>query len=149
MTKARASLFIIVLTAVIGSGQAQADKSISRVEIKGAQITSYIPHGMNVELAPYRLERSKEMSALFYRFSNTGTETIYGLRWRVYVSNSRGRIVYKDSWWDRGEWVPGSEVEEKTVFSYQNAPGSKLTIILQEIISKTGVRNINAGRDEQ
>jgi hypothetical protein len=58
-----------------------------------------------------------------------GNETAHVLRWNVYVSDARGKLINKDSWDDAGDWPYGSEVDESTIFDYDSKPETKLTIV--------------------
>lgn len=119
MTKACPSVVLIMLAAFIGVGRPQANESVISVNLNGTTVTSYAPPDAGVALAPCKLETSGKMSMLFYRVSVTGTEIIYGLHWYVYVIDSKGKVLSKDSWWDRGEWGPNSETQADTVFEYK------------------------------
>src|ERR1700759_1384930 len=111
--------------------------------VDGNNLLVCIPPEMNIEFTPMKLQTSGEMSMLFYKFASTGKEDILGLHWFVFVSDYKGRMLKKDSWWDRGEWKSKTEVEESTAFAYKKEPGTLIVIVLQEMQSKAGIKSID------
>lgn len=149
MFKACFILFMITCLPVVNVGQVHADEPTYTVELNGASISIHVPQGMSVVMTPYRLRTSYDLSVLYYKFSTTGIETTYGLHWYVYVTDAKGKIISQDSWWDRGEWAPSSEMEGKGLFEFKNASDEQVTIILQEMISSTGVRDVDLSDAER
>lgn len=142
-------LFLLTCLPVVSAGQAQAERLTGSVEINGTRIWAYVPREMSVVLTPHRLRTSLEMSMLHYRFSTAGKETTYGLHWYVYVTDATGKIIRNDSWWDRGEWAPFSEVEGEAVFEFKHTDGAQIIILLQEMITSAGVRSVNLSEAER
>lgn len=117
--------------------------------LDGARVITLIPPGLGVKMTPQRIEPSDNTSVLHYTFALTGNDTVYGLRWAVYVGDQSGRLINKEFWWDRGEWPQNSPVEESTEFKYRKTYGSTIVVVLREVISDDGVRSVSDDEAEQ
>ena len=134
---------------IVCEGRTSVPASSKTYNVDNTRIRVLIPPEMNVAMTPQRLDTGKGSPLLYYKFKVLGRETAHVLRWNVYVSDAGGKLVSKDSWFDAGEWSPGSEVDESTIFDYDSKPGTKLTIVLREMVDESGIRRISEKALEQ